>query len=355
MIEGAKEKLNNYIEEGKRNVSLVLAEVQDEFKNREDIIAKPAVIDFTVGNETRGIGVTVDNKVLQLTKHSESQLYARTGVPAQYAGKLYELGEFGLLRDNLKTMVNKQCSDGLLFRHVGATTKGILSPSYRRMDAAPVFEAYVQSALDSKFVPYKAHNTEYRYQIQFLYPEIFQPAPNEYLVYGVSLTTGDYGSQALEIELLALRIMCRNLAVGYDLLRKVHLGKRFQFNENEEAVQLSDKTHLLDSQAIASAVSDVTKSSITQIEHVHKVVQDSVSKEVDIKSAIMSLRKKGMSKEIAEKIKTTYEMEAPIEVLPQQKGLWRLSNAISLVAQGIPEPDKRIDTQKIAMGVLLEA
>lgn len=147
--------------------------------------------------------------------------------------------------------------------------------------------------------------------------------------------------------------MCRNLAVGYDLLRKVHLGKRFQFNENEETVLLSDKTHLLDSQAIASAVSDVTKSSVMQIEHIHKVVQDSVSKEVNIKDAIASLRKKGVSKGIAEKIKTTYEMEAPIEVLPQQKGLWRLSNAISLVAQGIPEYDKRIDTQKLAMEVIL--
>lgn len=99
----------------------------------------------------------------------------------------------------------------------------------------------------------------------------------------------------------------------------------------------------------------MTKSAILQIEHVDKAIKNSILKEVDIRAAIAGLRKKWMSKEIADRVKVTYETPAPVEFLPPQNGLWRLSNAISLVAQGIEQEDKVIDAQKMAMAVLLEA
>lgn len=352
-IKGAEEKLGEIISNGKNNVTTILTDIQNEFQVRKDIIAKPSVIDYEVSE--KGVFPIVKEEKLVLTPHSEAHLWARTQIPSNYANKLLQLEEYNLLHKNLTTMTKRQSADGILFRRVGNIAKGILSPSYRRMDASPIFESFVQTAINNKFVPYKGRNTNYRYQIQFIYPEIFQPAPSEYVVYGISMTTGDYGGQALELELLALRISCTNLSVGYDMFRKVHLGKRFNLGEGEDIVTLSDTTHQLDSQTVASAVADVTKSAIVQIEHVNKVVKSAVSKEVDIQAAITELRRKGMSKEIADRVKLTYETPAPVELLPQQNGLWRLSNAISLVAQGIEEADKVVNMEKLAMEVLLVA
>lgn len=112
MIQGAKEKLEGLITQGRGNVETTFAGIQKEFEKRQDVIAKPSVIDYSVTDD--GICPVVQGETYRMTEHSSSQIFYRTGVPAQYAHKLLELGEHGLLRNNLKTMTDKVCKDGIL-------------------------------------------------------------------------------------------------------------------------------------------------------------------------------------------------------------------------------------------------
>jgi len=67
-------------------------------------------------------------------------------------------------------------------------------------------------------------NTDYRYQVSMIQPRIWgKPVARRVCCLGTSLVTGDYGNQSLEIDLLMLRIVCLNLAIGHDLFRKIHL------------------------------------------------------------------------------------------------------------------------------------
>jgi|TARA_R100001530_G_scaffold21392_1_gene17652 hypothetical protein len=347
------EKLNSIIADGSIKVPSILQEIQEEWDRREDIIAKPEAFKLTVGNE---IGCYVRNEncnFYTFTRHARNQLLARTKIPVAFADNLLNMGEPKLLENNLNILHHRLNDDGLLLRRVDEQIKGVLSPSYRRMDGAPIIHGFVESALQAGYVPYTGTNTDYRYNICFILPEVFQPSENEFIVLGISITTGDYGSCALQIELVVLRITCRNLMLGTDVMRSVHIGKRFNMGE-ESIISISNETHDLDNRAVASMVSDAVKSSIDLQGGVRQKITNSMQDvPIDINVEIAKMRKKGFSKELAESVKATYDAPLPVVSLPQDKNKWRLANAISLLANqdGIAK-DLALDLQKLAMATL---
>ena len=351
------DKLQGVIEVGKRKVETVLNDIQTEFELRKDFIAKPEAINYRVNKEAKNFqayiydGKASGNHYLDFTNFSKTQILNRLGIPVNYANKLLELNEFDLLEDSLERLTNKQCKDGLLFRQINNTVKGVLSPSYRRMDASPIFESFIKSALSAGYVPYNGEITDYRYHVSFIIPEVFQPSENEFCVMGLAITTSDYGANALQVELLCLRISCLNLCMGNDVMRSIHLGKRF--NTEESFVQLSNETHILDSKTVASAVGDSVKTSIDLQSKVKERIFFAAENNGDINIAneIKKLRTKGIKKEIAEDIKRTFDSNLPVEVLPVIKNRWRLSNAISFIANS-QTPDIKLDLQKQAMNVI---
>lgn len=344
-----KKKLDGIVQQGKANVATTLKDIQREYGIRQDFMVKPEALDFVV--DEKGIRAKVQSKEYGFTQFSRNQVLERAKIPTAFANRLIEVGEHNLLKTNLNILKYRFMDDGVLIRKVDDTVKGFLSPSYRRMDASPIFEAFVNKAMKNGFVPYRGMTTDYRHQISFIRPEISEIAPQEFVVYGLNLTTGDYGSQAMQIEMMVLRIVCTNLAIGYDLLRKIHLGKRFNGGE-DNFISLSSKTYELDTKAIASAIGDVVAQSAKHIEIVNKTVKDSASQNVDVKKVLDGMKKKGFGKDILEKIKNTYELPAPVELLPQTPSNWRLSNTLSLIAQSVEDKDTRIDLEKESFAVI---
>jgi hypothetical protein len=352
IIDPREAKLSEIIEKGKASLHKTLEEIQHEFSIREDMVVRPAAIDFLVRGHK--IQPLIRDEAYDLTDHSQGQMLNRAGIPAQFAQKLMDLEENELLSRNLKRLTERMEDGGILLRRVGTTIKGWLSPAYKRMDAAPIMEAFLKRSLDKGFVPYRGMNTDYRYQVSMIQPRIWEPVPGEFVVFGTSLVTGDYGNQSLEIDLLMLRIVCLNLAIGHDLFRKIHLGSRFQMGEGDEIVPISQKTINLDTDTISSAVTDVVNASETHIKLLEHKIQEASAKEIrDPKSIYDSLRKRGLRKETVERIKTAYDLPREVEILPKGNNLWRLSNAISLVANGIERPDEKVDLEKEAMNILM--
>lgn len=359
MVEDTRhEKLNSIIDAGHIKVSSVLHDIQKEFDLRRDIIVKPEKMQFTTNGEIGlkiqdtildGIGI---NESLTFTNFARNQILNRAGIPVKYAEKLIELGESDLLLENLDKMSARLCGDGLLIRRINNMIKGVLSSAYRRMDASPIFEGFIESALSAGYVPYTGAVTDYRYNVSFILPEIFNPSPNEFIVFGVSLVTSDYGSSALCMELTILRITCLNLSMGTDVMRSIHIGKRFDTTEN--LIELSNQTHDLDNRAVASAVGDAVKSSINMQSGVKALIENSmIDDKFSLLEEIKKMRLKGFKKEFAESVKNTFEAEVPVELLPVGRNKWRLSNAISMLANGASvSSDVKLDAQKYAHSVL---
>jgi hypothetical protein len=345
-------KLREIVEKGKASLHKTLEEIQHEFTIREDVAVRPTAIDFLV--QDHKIQPVIRDEAYDLTDHSQGQMLNRAGIPAQFAQKLIDLEENELLSKNLKRLTDRMEDGGILLRRVGTTIKGWLSTAYKRMDAAPIMEAFIKRNLENGFVPYRGMNTDYRYQVSMIQPRIWEPVPGEFVVFGTSLVTGDYGNQSLEIDLLMLRIVCLNLAIGYDMFRRIHLGSRFQMGEGDEIIPISQKTIKLDIDTISSAITDVVDASDDHIKLLENKIQEANEKEInDPKSIYDALRKRGLRKEIVEQIKTAYDLPQEVEILPKGNSFWRLSNAISLVANGVDRADEKVDLEKEAMNLLM--
>lgn len=360
MLDEREAELNSIIATGQTKTTNVLSQIQKEFETRQDFIVKSNVMDFEINNKDVRFGVVsefrdfgknvINGDRMSFTHFARNQLFNRCKIPVTYADRLLDLGESELLLDNLDIMNNRYNSNGLLIRHIGGKVKGVLSPSYRRMDASPIFLSFVESCTKDGYVPYDGRVTDYRYHVSFILPEVFNPSEGEYIVFGLSITTSDYGASALTVEQIILRITCKNLAIGNDIMRSVHIGKRL--NTQEDFVQLSDETHILDSKAVASAVSDVVGNAKKLNDDLRNMILSSMDREVDLKQALENIRKKGFGKAFTEGVGQMYESDLPIKLLPKEKTTWRLSNAISLIAGSQKNEDIALDAQKLAMSVL---
>ena len=163
-------KLASIIEDGNIKVPTILTEIQTEWDHREDILAKPNAMKIIVND--RNITTLIENKEMDycsFTNFARNQLLAKTKIPVTFADNLLNIGETKLLENNLNILNHRLNGDGLLLRQIKGQIKGVLSPSYRRMDGAPIIHGFVESALAAGYVPYTGSNTDYRYNICFIF------------------------------------------------------------------------------------------------------------------------------------------------------------------------------------------
>jgi hypothetical protein len=349
-------KLDDMISKGRASMQSALTSVVTEWEARKDYLVRPESIDYLVEKRHEGlqkIRPVIDNETLRLTGHSESQLFGRAAIPNQFANKLLSMGEGELLKTNLKALMPRVSGESILVRRVGDLAKGIMSSSYKRMDAGPVFQSFVEKGIAAGYVPHRGSNTDRVYNLSMLDQQVYEPTPDEFMVYGINIQTSDYGSGALEFNMMMMRIVCANLSVGMDVLRKVHLGSRFNMGEHDgPVIEISNRTHELDARAIASGIGDAVTGSRGLIEGMNKAVDEAIGREIRLEDQIRALRKRGMRKEFAEKVATTFKTDLPIEMLPRGNNAWRLSNTISLLAQSEEDADRRLDYEREAFNLL---
>lgn len=355
-----RSKVGELIEQGKRDLAGGLTQIKREFDIREDLMVKPQALAINVDKDGIHPGFYSDDRIMgrqfELTPHSKNQLLARAAIPQTFADRLIELKEYNLLKHNLLELIPKVSNEGLLIRNVGGVAKGILSPSYRRMDASPIFATFCEACIAAGLVPYRSRNTATRFCLTFVKPEIWQFGLNgngkpEVVLIGLQITTSDYGASAMQVQLVILRIWCANLAQAMDILRKVHLGRRFDGFNGSDVVELSNRTISLDNRTVSSAIKDLIGSSQTHIKALAETISNATEKQVDLAKSIEALKKQGLKKEVLDRVKATYEMELPVEILPPGNTAWRLSNVLSFLANSAKD-DEQLDLQAAAATVL---
>lgn len=350
----AKDKLDSIITRGGLQSQEVMQEIGRECEQRRDIVARPEVMQYSSSDSTLEILGGYNRQPtgkLQLTPHSRSQLMGRVRVPQTFADMLVKEGRTDVLDRTVNELNRHFNGNGLLVRRVDSVVKGILSTAYRRMDAFPVFERFVLTASQLGMVPQRTLNTDSRYQVNFILPRVFTPGGLEAVTYGASLITSDYGGAALELHLVAMRISCVNLCIGINALRKVHIGRRFEMEGERDAIELSQKTHRLDTATMISLVSDGVRHVYGLVKTLNEKVEASTSSTINVESAVARLRKEGvLTKELGEKALMMFESDVSVELLPEKKSAWRMANVLSLMAQaGNISGDARINLEHASM------
>lgn len=339
----AREKLAAVIRKGREQAQHVLEEVDRTLI--DDYVVGARNMNFVASQEGT-VALRFDDKGLSLHEHALNQIVTKLDGTKKVSDWAYTTETAEEFASILNKKLRKQSGRRFLVRSVGAEARGIMSDRYRRLDVRPMVGAVVKTAIEEYgAVPTEARMLPTSFNMKMVLPTIYEPVPNEVGVFGLVFRNSDFGAGRLYVKGFFHRLWCTNLAMTEDGISQVHLGGRL-----EDGFLFSQKTYELDTQTMASALGDVVRNVFSgdNIRRRMDMVK-AASKEdgFDVGKALKGLQSgtkllKGEAASVAEAFNS-----ADVQLLPQGNTRWRLSNAISLIAQQA-DPDRQLELETLA-------
>lgn len=319
-------------------------------KDAPVVLPKPTILMGTRASNAK-------NAFLEpLHKHALNQAAQRANIPETFINRMLEKPYGGeLICENLNTIFSKEEADRFLVRSVDDEVRGVLSDTYRRMDSAPILEAFADTCKQLGAVPVEGVGGDLRFSIRALIPKVYtvgKRGAEEVFAFGASLSNSDFGCGALSLQFFLWRIWCSNTAMRDDSLRKVHLGKRLG-----DDIIYSEDTYKADTKAMVLAVRDHVKGVLApaKIEEAIGMLETSLETAVEPKKFFDrggELEKLKLNKSEIEKARDAFN-NGGVEVLPRGNNLGRMSQAIAWIAQSAESAERRMELERVA-GQLME-
>lgn len=348
----AKAKMQETIRQGLASAQATVAHVMENVPTDALVRARAINVDVADG------AVVLSAKGMPAaptSDHALSQLCARIGMPRAYLRELLvgskehpALGK--LAEQNLATLLREGDDQRFLVRAAQGEWRGVMSDAYKRIDARPTLEAFMNASTKAGLVPVHGIASETKTSMRALLPVVFEPAPNEVICFGLNWQNSDFGAGANSVDVFMLRLWCTNYAISERALKQIHIGKRL------DAETFSQRTQLLEAKANISAVTDIVTRALApeRVDLYLNAITQAASQNIDANKALDALVKsndlsKGERKLIGEKFTS-----ADVEMLPPGNSTWRLSNAISWFAHAGDDvsKDRRVELERLAGKVL---
>lgn len=348
----ARAKFEKEIEAGKARAAQVIHQVQDQVP--VDRIVQGSKLNFVANDNGTDIEIILpDGQSEGFHKNALGQAAGRADIPMAYVERLKSKGEWGtaLLAHNLNEIFHRGNGTKYLTRSVDGQMRGFLSDSYRRMDSRPIIDQFIGAVMKLGAVPLDGYAMETKIALKAVLPLVFEPVPNEVMIYGVVLENSDFGNGALSLRTFVERLWCTNRAIATEDLRKVHLGARLSEN-----LQLSQRTYELDTQTVASAVSDIVGQNLAadSVNEYMGLIQKANDQGLDALKA-KDFLKKNLLKGEAEAVIEAYN-SPEVVMLPAGNTTWRMSNAISWIANTkVEDEERKLHVMKVAGQILAAA
>ena len=352
----ARRHMEGMIERGRDRATSLIEHVRATVPT--DYVVAPQAVAFDYDGRLEaqgGLRMAFGNHDFPLHRHARGQAVAKTGIlTGRVADAMVEAGEWGqrMLVDNLNRIFEHQQRERVLVREAAGEVRAVLSDRFRRMDSDVIIGRFAEATTGLGAVPVESHATDTKWAIKVMLPKVFEPVDHEVMAFGLALTNSDFGDGALSVRGFCLRLWCTNYAISEESLRQVHLGKRFK----EHDVAWSERTRKLDTDTMASAVSDIVVDLLgpERVNRECAIIKVAAEQEIDAPAAIERLRKGGaLTKAEAKAVAGVYN-RPDVEMLPAGNTAWRLSNALSLFAQEVGEEDvgRRLEVEAVAGQVL---
>jgi hypothetical protein len=339
---GYRSILQHKIDEGARRAAELLTTIERDAPR--DQILRMTAARFHLA-PSGGLRVAVGSDLYEPTDFAVSQIAARVDIPLPYLRELTASAATDWQRDLAITILGEhhRHNDGrVLVRSVSGQLRGWLSDRYRRLDSRPLIEALAEEATRAGAVPIDAVGTDTRVALKIVLPEILEPIPGEFLVYGGEWGNSDFGNGVHSFRMFALRVVCLNGMTAENVLKQVHLGGRLS-----DAIEFSERTHRLDTATSASALRDVVRAALS--ERRRDAFMDTIraAHERSMSKAQLSQATRTLSKPVQKSIVDAFD-SADVINLPPGHTAWRGSNAISWVARHTENAETRLDLERAA-------
>jgi hypothetical protein len=347
----AHEKLAFAIDRGRREGASTLERVKRDIP--QDSIVRAGAMSFVPrpdapkGDYRVALQFGENGSQRTIGKHAFAQLAGRAGVPSEYLTDL-ATSTTPWERDLAIRIMNDHLHEGhgadrLLVRSVHEQVRGVLSDKYRRLDSLPLLSAFAQECQALGAVPTGGTASEVRVALKAILPTIYEPIPGEALAIGVEWFNSDFGAGKYGIRSYILRLVCLNGATAEDTFSQVHLGGRLS-----EDVDYSTKTLRLDTEATESATRDHVRALLNpvRVDQSLAMLKAANEKHINWTSAKTKLAKSLLKGEL-QKVQDAFE-GADVINLPPGSTEYRLSNAISWIANTAEDADRKLELERLA-------
>lgn len=349
-VNKAHQKILSMIERGTNRASHVIEKIMSETPTDEVAASHALRFSGEVGKLTMS-APKMESKVIH--HHAMNQIATTAGIPISWANKLEAMADFGkdgnvdpygakLLANEMNEIMKRSGTRHLL-RSVGGELRGFLSDRYRRLNSHVIMDRLFAAMQAAGLRPYDGFFLDTKVEVQAIIPKIFSPYPGELLAFGLTFRSSDYGDGALDIRGFTIRPACANGMIRESILRQVHLGGRLSND-----MELSERTYKLDTETMASATFDIVTGAFDpqKIEREMRAVRDAHEKELDPKKAEARLRKLLSKSESDAAIKLFNSPD--VVALPPGQSNYRMSNAISWLANQTKDERRKIELQEVA-------
>jgi hypothetical protein len=348
--QAAKAKMEAQISNGRAKAEQVINYVQTNIPTDRVVAGKKLQFEPTPGGVA--VKIPTDEIVAEtLHRNAINQAGSRVGIPQSYVNDLLAKGQWGctLAAQNLTELFAHLNGDRFLLRSVKGQVRGFLSDHYRRLDARPILDSFLGGIMKFGATPVDGMVTETKVSVKVVLPFIFEPIPNEVMLIGAEYENSDFGNGALTMNTFVDRLVCTNFARSESLLRQIHLGARLGEN-----IAFSQRTYNLDTQTMASAISDMVEQALSpkSVNDYMALVKAANEKKVD-GFQVAEYMKKNLTKTEAETASGAFN-SADVEQLPAGNTVWRMSNALSFLAKQA-DPERAQELQRMAGAVLNKA
>lgn len=345
----ARGKFEVEIERGKTCALAVIEQVERDIPQDRIVAAKK--LNFIPENGRIKVQFPdSENTIEGFHRHAIGQAAAKAEIPLAFIDRLMEKGAWGadLVAENLNRIYHNGNGAKYLTRSVKSEVRGFLSDSYRRMDSRPILEAFVNGISNFGAVPVDGYALDTKVALKVVLPYVFEPVDHEVMIFGAAFENSDFGNGAISVRSFVERLWCTNRAISTEDLRKIHLGSRMS-----EDLTFSERTYRLDTQTMASMVNDIVQNTLAppNVNRYLDTVKQANEEKIE-PAKVMAYLKKNLHKAEAENVIEAFN-SPDIEMLPAGQTRWRMSNAISWIANSkIEDEGRKLDLMKIAGAVL---
>lgn len=339
----ARGKLENIIAEGRKNAGPIVERVLTEVPT--DSVVKADAILW----EAPGKGVATmrfgDGPAQRMHTHALGQAAERAGVPHRYLVELLDGDDWQ--RQLATTILSEHFGHDrarYLVRAAGGSVRGILSDKFRRLDSRPLLEAFITEANALGLVPTGGAVSDVRVSLKTVLPTVVESPRGRAGVFGLDWSNSDYGAGKLAIRAYWLELVCLNGMVGEDSLSTVHLGRRIA-----DSIELSVQTYQLDTAAMVSATRDVVRAAISDDSRARVLSRIAKADETVVSGDVIRTGRLANALTKTEQKRARDLFEGPeVVLLPPERTKWRLSNALSWMANEADDPARRLELERLA-------
>lgn len=344
----------------KGELSQLAEELERQAKTKEDYIRYSNELSVLKEGNTIKMELPVlrDNtstkKTFPITEYCHKQIAEKTKIPLRYYQRMKEEGQLDLLCDNIMTWLpdkEKRFVRLLDTERDGITrVRAMLSDRYRVIDNYDVLLNAMKTfrEISNNIMVKTAKLTETKLYIKAtskeLVDEIHKINGRDIVEGGVTISNSEVGAGAYKVVPFMWVERCKNGLMGDEGFTKIHLGK-------ERGVGLldwSEETLKLEDKALWSKIEDIIRATFNP--EIFRSWVDKINGVSTIKLEEPTIAFNNIIK--SEKIPDNKRDELLMHFGNEEPTLWGLSNAVTRLAQDMPNYEEQIEFEEKGRKIL---